>query len=360
VVRGIVAVVLAASVLTPGCSVLRLRAGAPLEPVWGWRLPAFTDDQELDSLRTVVERTEPAYHRSNDQRRAAAARLLLDILASTPDPIERRAAIARAFRVMKVRKSLLMTAYYEPELPAVRARDATFRYPLYARPTDLVEADPGALDAACRCRRITGRLEGNRIAAYPTRGEIDAGALDGRGLELAYTDDPISLFVLHVQGSGLLRFPDGTRIGARFAGTNGRPFRSLATILMQRGLLSRNHAGLADIRRVLEGLSEEEREALMANNQRYVFFKLANGGPRGSLGVELTPGRSVATDPRLVPMGSLAYVVTPTARRFVVSQDTGAAIVGAHADLFMGAGEEAAEVAGHTKDTGTMYVLEAR
>jgi len=99
----------------------------------------------------------------------------------------------------------------------------------------------------------------------------------------------------------------------------------------------------------------------MADNQRYVFFKLSSdGGPRGSLGVELTPGRSVATDPRLVPMGSLAYVVTPTARRFVVSQDTGAAIIGAHADLFMGAGEEAGEIAGHTKDSGTMYVLEPR
>jgi membrane-bound lytic murein transglycosylase A len=347
-------------VLAPGCSVLRLRRGEPLESVWGWRLPAFSDDQSLDTLRTALERTQPVYQRGSDQRRAAAARLLLDILASTPDPDARRAAIARAFRVLRVRKPLLMTAYYEPELPAARAPAGTFRYPLYARPTDLVEADPGALDAACRCRHISGRLDGGRLAAYPTRGEIDAGALAGHGLELAWTDDPISLFVLHVQGSGLLRFPDGTRIGARFAGTNGRPFRSLANILIARGLLERNHTSLASIRRVLESLPESERQALMADNQRFVFFKLADGGPRGSLGVELTPGRSVATDPRLVPMGALGYVVTPTARRFVVSQDTGAAIIGAHADLFLGAGEEAAQVAGHTRDTGTMYVLEPR
>jgi membrane-bound lytic murein transglycosylase A len=347
-------------VLASGCSVLRLRR-EPLESVWGWRLPAFADDQSIDSLRTAVERTQPAYQRAGDQRRAAAARLLLDILASTPDPAARRLAIARAFRVLKVRKSILMTAYYEPELPAVRARDATFRYPLYARPTDLVEADPGALDTACRCRHIAGRVDHGKLAAYPTRAEIDGGALDGRGLELAWTDDPISLFVLHVQGSGLLRFPDGTRIGARFAGTNGRPFRSLASILIARGLLTRNHASIADIRRALESLPEDQRRALIDDNPRYVFFRLsAEGGPRGSLGVELTPGRSVATDPRLVPMGALAYVVTPTARRFVVSQDTGAAIVGPHADLFLGAGEEAGEVAGRTRDTGTMYVLEPR
>src|SRR4029077_18551493 len=102
-----------------------------------------------------------------------------------------------------------------------------------------------------------------------------------------------------------------------------------------------------------------EQRALMAENPRYVFFTMtdASRGPIGSMGVELTPMRSVATDPELVPAGTIGYVVTPTVRRFVVAQDTGGAIRGAHADLFAGAGTEAEQFAGRQKETGTMYVL---
>jgi membrane-bound lytic murein transglycosylase A len=192
---------------------------------------------------------------------------------------------------------------------------------------------------------------------YPTRADIDAGALAGRGLELAWVDDQISLFLLQVQGSGWLRLPDGTRLGVRYAGTNGRPFQSLARILAARGLLPLDEASVPAIRRVLEPMPEADRTTLLEDNPRYVFFRLSNGPATGTLGVELTPGRAIATDPKLVPLGTLAYLATPSTRRFVVSQDTGAAIVGAHADLFLGSGAEAEERAGHMRERGTLYLL---
>ena len=345
-----------------GCAVLR-RPGAPVTSVWSWKTPAFTDDMELESLRTVVERTMPAYAQRHDATNAAAAQRLVE-LASIRDPRARQAAILREFKIMRVRDPLLLTAYYEPELPARRERDETFRYPIYARPTDLVDVDARVVPSKCvGCRAMSGRLDGRKLLPYFTRAEIDvAGILADRGLELAWTDDLVSLFSLHIQGSGLIRLADGSKMGVRFAGTNGAAFKSIGKPLVARGYLQPNHMSMHDIRRALQQLPEEQQLDLLAINPRYTFFKLTpgEGNPSGSLGVELTPGRSVATDPRVVPMGSIGYLVTPTYQRFVVSQDTGAAIKGAHADLFLGGGAVAEETAGRTKEGGTLYILQPR
>src|SRR5262249_43089782 len=155
-----------------------------------------------------------------------------------------------------------------------------YRYPLYRRPPDLRQP-------------------------YLSRMQIDGGALQGRGLELAWTDDPLQLFVLHVQGSGRARFPDGRTAGIAYAGTNGLPYRSLGQVLVQRGLLARDEASLFAIRRVFATLSLTDQFTFMAENPRYVFFALTDGtrGPIGSMGVELVAGRSVATDPDLLPPG---------------------------------------------------------
>jgi membrane-bound lytic murein transglycosylase A len=296
--------------------------------------PAATDDADPASLRAAIEHTLPLYERRGLVRAREAAARLLDVLDTTRDPSARRAAIARLFAVRPLPEPVLLTAYYEPELRARAAPDERFRHALYRPP-------PGA-------------------ARQATRAMIDAGALSGRGLEVAWTDDPVDLFFLHVQGSGRLRFADGRMTGARFAATNGRPYTSLGRVMIERGLLQRDAASAADIRRVLERMSDTERRALFAANERYVFFELGDGPVRGSLGVPLTPGRSIAADPRLVPPGSIAYLDTPTYRRFVVVQDTGAAIAGARADLFLGAGERAGVVAGRTKERGRLYVLAPR
>ena len=130
-------------------------------------------------------------------------------------------------------------------------------------------------------------------------------------------------------------------------------------MLIRRGLVAKDEASLFAIRRLFATLTHTERHTLMAENPRYVFFTMTDDskGPVGTLGVELTPGRSVATDPDVVPAGAIGYLVTPTIRRFVVAQDTGAAIRGAHADLFAGSGDVAEQFAGRQKERGTLYVL---
>jgi membrane-bound lytic murein transglycosylase A len=312
--------------------VLRFRPSPPLVPA---APPPLSDDRDLDSLRIAIERTRAVWGRSRDAAREAAADRLLAILDTVPDPAARADAVARDFRVLRVRRPVLLTAYYEPELAARLVPDATFRHPLYARPRD-------------GCSRL------------PTRAEIDAGALAGRGLEIAWVADPVEAFVLQVQGSGRLRLEDGRRVGARYAGSNGLPYRSIVPALAQRGLVSRCGTTLSDIRRALGSLDPNERAAVLATNERYVFFQLADGGPVGSVGVPLTAGRSIATDPRLVPSGALAYVATPSVQRFVVSQDVGAAITGPHVDLFVGAGPEAEVAAGAMRERGALYVLVPR
>lgn len=297
-------------------------------------LPPLIDDGDVESLRVAIERTVPVWEKNGHFGAARAARDLLATLQTTPDPAARREAIARSFRFLRVRDPLLLTSYYEPEIAVSETPDDIYRHPIYRRPPDLTNP-------------------------YLSRGEIDGGALAGRGLELAWTDDPFELFSLHVQGSGRARFPDGRVAGIRFAGTNGLPYKSLGLALVQRGLLTRDGASMFAIRRLFATMPYEQQRALMAENPRYVFFAMtdATKGPIGTLGVELTPMRSVATDPDLVPAGTIGYVATSTVRRFVVAQDTGGAIHGAHADLFAGSGHDAEQFAGRQKETGVMYVL---
>jgi membrane-bound lytic murein transglycosylase A len=319
-------------VVVSGCALLRGWTG----PLFGWPwLPPVEDDLSAASLERAIADTAPVWERRGQEAQRNAAVELLAILERNGDPQERLAAIDRVFETRRVARHVLLTAYYEPELPASLVPDARFRYPLYGRPA----ASGGPL---------------------PARGEIDAGILAGRGLEIAWTDDPVALLFLQIQGSGRLRLPDGRVVGVHFAATNGRPYTSIGRVLIDEGLLAPSAASADGIRRALAGLPDERRRALLARNERYVFFALGDGAVRGSLGVPLTPGRSIAADPSVIPPGSLAYLVTPTYRRFVVVQDTGAAIKGARADLFLGAGDEAEVVAGRTKERGRLYLLTPR
>jgi len=306
----------------------------PLTPVSGRGVPPLVDDLEVESLRLALARTVPAYERAGRADAVAAATRLLHVLTVTKDPAERRRLLARSFRMVRVRDPLLVTSYYEPELAVSERPDARYRFPIYRRPQDLRQP-------------------------YFSRAEIDAGALAGRKLELAWTDDAFELFSLHVQGCGRARFPDGRIAGIRFAGTNGLEYQSLGRLLVERGLLRKGEASMFAIRELFATMPLAEQRALMNENPRYVFFTMTDGkrGPVGSLGVELTPMRSVATDPELVPGGTIAYVVTPTIRRFVVAQDTGGAIRGAHVDVFAGSGWSAEQFAGRQQERGTLYLL---
>lgn len=292
----------------------------------------FADDLPLASLVRALGRSRTAV----SGEPAEAEDRLLRILRETAPGAERHRAVRGAFRVRPLPGKPLVTAYYEPEIRAALVAGGPFRWPIHGLPPDDVDR---------------GR----------TRAEIYAGALDGRGLEIAWTDDPVALFVLHAQGSGRMRFADGRVVPLRYAGTNGRPYRALGAVLAERGMLPIEEATLPAIRRALAALPEEGRLPLLAENPRYTFLAVGTGeDPQGSFGVPLTPGRSLAADPRVVSPGSVMWLATPSVRRFAVVQDSGAAIVGSRLDLFVGAGETAEAFAGTFRERGRAYVLEPR
>jgi membrane-bound lytic murein transglycosylase A len=231
--------------------------------------------------------------------------------------------------------------------------------PLLARPADLV-----ALPDGSRSQVRDGRPAG----PYPTRAQIEGQGL-AQADALLWLDDPVEAFFLHVQGSGRVRLPDGTIVRVGFADHNGRAYRAIGRVLIERGALAPEAVDAAAIRAWLRAHPAQAREVMHAN-PRYIFFRERppatsdTAGPPGSLGVPLTPMRSVATDPGCVPPGALLFVdgsypeTGAPLRRVVVSQDRGAAIVGAvRADLFWGSGDEAGRLAGLARQPMRMWLL---
>ncbi len=257
----------------------------------------------------------------------------------------------------------LLTGYYEPILHGTRTRVRPGQVPLYARPADLVARADGS-----RQRLRDGRPAG----PYPTRAQIENEGLPTAGA-LLWIDDPIEAFFLHVQGSGRVRLPDGSTVRIGFADHNGHRYRSIGRELIERGAMQAEAVDAASIRAWLRANPTQAR-GIMQANPRYIFFRelpapststsTTSAGPPGSLGVGLTPMRSVATDPAFVPPGALLFVdgTHPESRaplrRAVVSQDRGAAIVGAvRADLFWGSGDEAGRLAGLAQQPMRMWLL---
>lgn len=264
----------------------------------------------------------------------------------------------------------LITGYYEPVLTGSRTRDDHRQTPLYRRPVDMVAT--GTLPAAAANRQgaagtTRGRRVDGQIVPYWTRAEIEA-ALPLAGTELAWIDDRVAAFFLHIQGSGRIALRDGATMRVGFADHNGHPYRAIGQVLIARGALTREQADADGIRRWLRDHPAQARE-VMHSNARYVFFRElpalpVDEGPIGSLGVALTAMRSVATDPARVPPGALLYLdtVQPNGieplRRIVLSQDTGAAITGpVRADLYWGTGDAAGHDAGRMRSPGRLWLL---
>ena len=260
----------------------------------------------------------------------------------------------------------LITGYYEAELRGSRTRDERYRVPIYARPKDLVSVSLGGFRSDWKGERISGRVQNGRLVPYPARTEIERGALKGQGLELLWVDDALDAFLLHVQGSGRVKLADGSVVQVGYAGDNGHPYVSIGRELIKQGAIRREDLSMPAIRAWIEA-HPAEGIALLARNPRFIFFREISGeGPIGAQGVALTPGRSLAVDTALLPLGVPLWLDTThplqpsetPLRRLMVAQDTGSAIKGpVRGDFFWGYGEEAAKWAGVMKNTGRYYLL---
>lgn len=236
----------------------------------------------------------------------------------------------------------LFTGYYEPELQGSPVRTPRFAWPIYRRPPDLRD----------------GQI-------YHDRATIEGGVLRGRGLEIAWLDDPVEAFFLQIQGSGRIVMPDGSVVRVGYAGRNGHGYRSVGQEVIRRGTHTPDQASARAIRAYV-ARNPRAGAALLNVNPSYVFFRKlpdlpADKGPIGAMGRSITTMRSIAVDPAYTPLGAPVWVEKDGAgafRRLMVAQDTGGAIKGAQrADIFFGTGAAAGEAAGTVKDGGRMLVL---
>lgn len=245
--------------------------------------------------------------------------------------------------VVNSEETALFTGYYEPELNGSRYPTSTYRFPLYKLPP---EVKPGQL--------------------WRSRRDIEeSGILEGRGLEIAYIDDPVDVFFLQVQGSGRVKLAEGGSLRVGYAGKNGHTYRSIGQELVRRGVYSRHQVSAQVIKRWVRRNPIDGAE-LLKHNGSYVFFRelrelAADLGPLGAMNRSITTLRSVAIDPQYVPLGAPVWIekegIDPL-NRLMIAQDTGSAIKGAQrADIFYGTGEVAGRTAGRIKDAGRLVVL---
>ncbi|WP_417262435.1 murein transglycosylase A [Celeribacter sp.] len=236
----------------------------------------------------------------------------------------------------------LFTGYFEPELRGSRFQTARYRYPIYRMPPDVVSGE-----------------------AYLARQDISDGALAGRGLEIAWVDDPVELFFLQVQGSGRIRLENGSVMRIGYGGHNGRNYRSIGQELIRRGVYDAHQVSAKVIQNWVRR-NPVEGEALLNFNPSYVFFRElprlpAEKGPIGAMHRSITTMRSIAVDPKFVPLGAPVWIEKEGAEplhRLMIAQDTGSAIKGAQrADIFFGTGDLAGDQAGKIRDPGRMVVL---
>jgi peptidoglycan lytic transglycosylase A len=268
-----------------------------------------------------------------------------------------------------VRPRGLFTGYFEPEAEGSRVANPAFPVAIYGRPGDLV-----AFDAADE--KATGLRYGRKVDGKPkpyfTRREIEEGALRGQGLEVVWLRDWADAFFIHVQGSGRVRFADGSSMRLAYAAKSGQPYTGIGGILVERGLIDRQAMSMQAIRAWMEDNPKAARN-LMWENRSFVFFREVavddpDLGAPGAQMVQLTPGRSLAVDRSLWAFGTPVWLDTTVPgsdpetklqfRHLMIAQDTGTAIRGAlRGDVYWGWGERAIAAAGHMKSPGTMIVL---
>lgn len=262
----------------------------------------------------------------------------------------------------------LVTGYYEPLLHGARKRGGVYQTPLYKAPDDLLTIDLASVYPELKSMRLRGKVVGNKVVPYLSRAElVDSNALANK--ELCWVADPIAAFFLQVQGSGRVQLEDTKEtVRVAYADQNGYPYKSIGRYLVANGELTLDQASAQGIKEWVAAHPTRQQELLNANPS-YVFFKEEkivdpSIGPKGALGVPLTPQRSIAVDAQFIPLGAPAFLATtlPNSetplQRLVMAQDTGGAIRNAvRADYFWGFGDEAGENAGRMKQQGMLWIF---
>ena len=352
-------------------------------------VPLFIDDGDPASLLSALKHQQDFVHSQSrgeilqidgkaysDIMLQESLAAFAEILAMNLSPLEQDRIIKNNFTIFKAGGrpaasrpgEMLVTGYYEPVLEGSLKKSFPFIYPLYSVPRDL------KVRTTANGKKIVGRVApeaDNAFKPYWTREQIDSLQIL-QGNELAYLKDPFDVFLLHVQGSGRIRLQNGEIRAVRYRESNGHPYSSIGKLLVDEKKLTLSEADIPAIRKYLTNFPEEMSRVLN-HNRRYIFFDWGDGeSPRGSSGAPLTPERSVAIDKEVLPMKTVAFLLTERPvmdtygrishwrpmHRFVLPQDTGSAIKGSgRVDLFWGSGAYAEKAAGAMRHKGRLYFL---
>lgn len=366
------------------------KPSVPLSLIDSYKYPVFTDDLDKKSLRLAVDRSLEYYNRLPESRmyhfgaHDCTVKELKETLLEFKKIIQASDSIEILNKEMRntfdVYKSIgnncegrvLFTGYYAPVLKGSLEETEEYKYPIYRTPDDHIIVNLEQFNGKYEGERIIARYKDGEVIPYYTREDInEKGCLKDRNLEIAWLADPVDLFFLHIQGSGIVSLPDGRFIQISYDQSNGHPYRSVGRLLMDQKKISSDEMSLESIKKYLQEHPEEMSD-ILNHNESYVFFRIVEEGPRGSLNVPVTSGRTVATDSSLFPKGALAFIITKkpvidsngkiiswtSFSRFVLNQDTGGAINGpGRVDLYCGSGKYAEVMAGHLKEEGELYFL---
>lgn len=389
-------ILLACSLIPLGCTFFQ--KAPPEKPVTAEKLvrlqenqyPAFSDGLYFDNLDhgiskslEYLRRVPPEREFEFEKDRYNAGHLIrsLERLRKffKTDPTEKELnrfikANCIVYRSVGGKESgkMLFTGYFEPILRGSLKPDDTFQYPVYSMPKDLIRVNLSLFSKSLKGKYITARYNGKTIVPYHDRKAIENHKqFDLLAKPICWLDNPIDLFFLQIQGSGRVYLNSGGSILVHYHGSNGRPYRSIGRLLIDQGKIAKAEMSMQKIREYLTA-HPEEMEDIFNYNPSYVFFKTEKSGPLGAIGVDLTPGRSIAVDRRVFPMATLSYVETSIPvidgdsnidrwidfRAFTVNQDTGGAIRGpGRADIFWGSGPYAEIAAGHLQHKGELYLI---
>jgi membrane-bound lytic murein transglycosylase A len=355
-----------------------------LEPIKWADLEGWAADDHLAVLAVFRSSCQPFLHvrRPRDERPVYGALWQVCRRAAALRPAS--AAAARTFfednfhpvRIARLGEAQgFVTAYYEPIVQGSRFPSPEFHIPLYRRPRDLEAAGhkPGAADFPNKGVVVGRRDDKGELVPYHDRAAIEAGALDGRKLEICWLRDPFEALTIGIQGSARVILEDGTTLRINYDSHNGYPYTAIGRILIDRNLIPRDDMSMQRIREWMAA-NPEEAAKVRAANRAFVFFRIsglsAEGEPAGAQGLRLTPLRSIAVD-KLHVYGTPFFIdanlpldgakSTTPFRRLMIAQDTGSAIVGpARADLYWGSGDEAGRIAGRIRHPGRFVMLVPR
>jgi len=380
-------------IMATGCALFPpppVKPGATLIRLSVQDYPDFSDGLFLDNLsygigksleyldKVPAERTfrfgEDTYSALHLIRSLESLRAFVE---TRPGPAAVNRFIADQYRVYQSSGGpesgqVLFTGYYEPHLKGSLTPDDRYRYPVHAMPGDLMVIDLSPFSEALKGKRIVGRLQDNTVVPYPDRQAIEADmGFVQKAPPLAWVDDRVDLFFLQIQGSGRIYLTNGSFIRVHYHGSNGQPYRSIGRLLIDQGKIPAEEMSMQRLKTYLQA-HPDEVDAVLNYNPSYVFFKTETSGPIGAIGVDLTPGRSVAVDRRVFPMAAPAFLQTQIPvvdgngridrwmdfSVFALNQDTGGAIRGpGRVDIFWGDGPYAQIAAGHMQHKGSFYLL---